>query len=208
KTVSVIVSAGLPSFEVPDITGMTMSVAKVRAAAHDFEVVETATEFSQEEPGTIISQTPADGKLDWGSTIEVVVSKGPESIGIPDVVGMGAERAQKVLERAGFDAVAVPVYSNDVPLGEVVYTTPPGGSTAPEGSRVDIAVSQGPEYDEVTMPDVRGMTVSAATAKLEGLGLRVNVVQSCGGGGTTVQETQPLGGTKIRENTLVDVFTC
>jgi serine/threonine-protein kinase len=208
KTVSVIVSAGLPSYEVPDFTGMTIDVAEVRANAHDFEVVEIGAEFSLEDAGTIISQTPADGKLEWGSRIEVVVSKGPESIGIPNVVGMSAERAQKVLEREGFDAVAVPVYSNDVPLGEVVYTTPPGGSTASEGSRVDIAVSQGPEYDEITMPDVRGMTVSAATSELEGLGLRVNVVQSCGGGGTIVSETQPLGGTKIRENTLVDVFTC
>ncbi|HEX2195330.1 MAG TPA: PASTA domain-containing protein, partial [Actinomycetota bacterium] len=66
----------------------------------------------------------------------------------------------------------------------------------------------GPRWDEVTMPDVRGMTIDAATRRLESLGLRVNVVQSCGGGGTIVSETQPLGGTKVRENQLVDVFTC
>ena len=208
KTITVVISAGLPKYEVPDLTGKTVDEANVQGNVHEFEIVVVSEEYSLEEPGTIVSQTPADGKLEWGAAIEVVVSRGPQSIGIPDVAGLPAEKALKTLEREGFDPVAVPVYSNDVELGIVVYTTPPGGGTAPEGSRVDVAVSQGPRWDEVTMPDVRGMTIDAATQKLESLGLRVNVVQSCGGGGTIVSETQPLGGTKVRENQLVDVFTC
>ena len=208
RAIAVVISAGLPKYEVPELVGKDVDAARTQAKVHDFEIVVAAEEFSVEEAGTIIRQTPADGKLEWGSKIEVVVSKGPESIGVPDVDGMDATKAQKLLERAGFEAVPVPVYSNTVSLGKVVYTTPPGGGTAPEGSRVDIAVSQGPEFDEVVMPDVRGMTIDDATRKLEGLGLRVRVLQSCGGGGTIVQETQPLAGTKIRENELVDLFTC
>jgi serine/threonine-protein kinase len=208
KAVAVVISAGLPKYEVPDLVGKTVEAATTQAKVHDYEVVVVSEEFSAEEAGTIVDQTPADGKLEWGSKIEVVVSKGPQSITVPDVEGLEATKAEKILEHAGFDAVAVPVYSNSVPLGIVVYTTPPGAGTAPEGSRIDVAVSQGPRYDEVTMPDVRGMTIDAATQKLEGLGLRVRVLQSCGGGGTVVQETQPLAGAKIRENELVDVFTC
>ncbi len=208
RSVAVVISAGLPKYEVPDLVGKTVGGARTQARVHDFEVVVASEEFSAEEAGTIIGQVPADGKLEWGSKIEVVVSKGPQSITVPNVDGEEATKAQKILERAGFEAVAVPVYSNSVPLGTVVYTTPPGGGTAPEGSRIDMAVSQGPKYDEVTMPDVRGMTIEAATQRLEALGLRVNVVQSCGGGGSVVHETQPLGGTKVRENDLVDIFTC
>ncbi|HEV2755407.1 MAG TPA: PASTA domain-containing protein [Actinomycetota bacterium] len=208
RTVTVVVSSGLPRFDVVALAGMQLETARTRARVHGHELVVTAEEFSTEEDGTILSQTPAEGKVEFGSKIEVVVSKGPESIGIPDVVGEKAEKALKVLQRAGFEAVAVPVYSNDAPLGDVVYTTPAGGTNAPEGSRVDVAVSQGPKYDELTMPDVRGMTIDDATARLQRLGLRVNVVQSCGGGGSIVHETQPLGGSKVRENDLVDVFTC
>jgi beta-lactam-binding protein with PASTA domain len=208
KSVTVVVSSGLPRFEVGDLTGMELDAARTRARVHGHELVVTAEEFSTEDAGTILSQTPDEGKVEFGSKIEVVVSKGPESIGIPDVIGLKAEKAIKELQRAGFEPVAVPVYSDAVPLGEVVYTTPAGGNSAPEGSRVDVAVSQGPEYDELVMPDVRGMTIDSATARLERLGLRVNVVQSCGGGGTVVHETQPLGGSKVRENDLVDVFTC
>ncbi|MFN2588903.1 MAG: PASTA domain-containing protein [Actinomycetota bacterium] len=207
-TVSVVVSSGVPAFTVADLRGMQLDAARVRARAHGHELVVTSEEFSTEDAGTILSQRPADGRLAFGSEVEVVVSKGPESIGIPEVVGEKAEKALKILQKAGFEPIAVPVYSNDVPLGVVVYTTPSGGSSAPEGSRVDVAVSQGPKYDELTMPDVRGMTIEAATERLERLGLRVHVVQSCGGGGTIVSETQPLGGSKVRENDLVDVFTC
>lgn len=208
KAIAVVVSGGLPKYELPDLIGKDLDAARTQANVHDWVLTVAGEEFSIEDPGTIIRQVPEDGKLEVGATIEVVVSKGPESIGVPDVEGLEATKAEKLLEKEGFDAVAVPVYSNTVPLGIVVYTTPPGGGTAPEGSRIDMAVSQGPEFDEVTMPDVRGMTIQAATDELEGLGLRVRVLQSCGGGGTIVQETQPLAGTKIRENKLVDVFTC
>ncbi|MDQ3915253.1 MAG: PASTA domain-containing protein [Actinomycetota bacterium] len=208
KTVSVVVSSGLPTFPAVDLAGLQLDVARTRARVHGHELVVAGEEFSTEEAGTVLSQAPADGRVAFGSKIEVVVSKGPESIGIPDVAGEPAEKALKVLQRAGFEPIAVPVYSDEVPLGDVVYTTPAGGSSAPEGSRVDVAVSQGPKYDELTMPDVRGMSIDAATARLQRLGLRVNVVQSCGGGGTIVHETQPLGGSTVREHDLVDVFTC
>jgi beta-lactam-binding protein with PASTA domain len=69
-------------------------------------------------------------------------------------------------------------------------------------------VSKGPEFETLMMPDVRGMSIDAATAKLEGMGLRVRVVQSCGGGGTTVIDTDPLDGQPVRENDLVDLYTC
>ena len=208
SAVEVVVSKGLPTYKVADVVGMDLDEARTRLAEHNHEIGEVTKEFSVEEVGSVIAQSPADGKLEYGFAVDLVVSKGPESIGLPEVVGLKAEKAARELERAGFEPVLVPVFSDDVEAGFVVYTTPPGGGVAPEGSRVDVAVSDGPRYEELTMPDVRGMTVDAATAKLEGLGLRVNVVQSCGGGGTVVSETQPLGGSKVKENDLVDVFTC
>jgi beta-lactam-binding protein with PASTA domain len=57
------------------------------------------------------------------------------------------------------------------------------------------------------MPDVRGMSTGDATAQLQGMGLEVRVVQSCPGGSTVV-ETHPIAGTKIREGTRVALFVC
>ena len=98
------------------------------------------------------------------------------------------------------------VYSDDVDEGHVVSTTPGAGSEAPEQSTVQLAVSIGPEFKDVTMPDVRGMHVDDATALLENKGLSVNVSQSCPG--TTVQESAPRSGETVKENSRVTLFVC
>ena len=77
---------------------------------------------------------------------------------------------------------------------------------APEGSDITMAISLGPEFKALKMPDVRGMSVDGATAELESMGLQVGVRKSCPG--STVQETDPVAGTEIFENDLVTLFVC
>lgn len=64
-------------------------------------------EFSDEyEEGQIISQYPESGeKVLKGSTISVVVSKGPKSIQLINVVGLQYEEAKQKLEEIGFKVV-------------------------------------------------------------------------------------------------------
>ncbi len=64
-------------------------------------------EFSDEyEEGQIISQYPESGeKVAKGSTISVVVSKGPKSIQLINVVGLQYEEAKQKLEEIGFKVV-------------------------------------------------------------------------------------------------------
>lgn len=64
-------------------------------------------EFSEEyEEGQIISQYPESGeKVLKGSTISVVVSKGPKSIQLINVVGLQYEEAKQKLEEIGFKVV-------------------------------------------------------------------------------------------------------
>jgi len=54
---------------------------------------------------------------------------------------------------------------------------------------------------------VRNLPEDEARSRLEGKGLRVDVVQSCGGG-TTVVDTDPIAGVTVRENETVALFIC
>ncbi|MFN2491045.1 MAG: PASTA domain-containing protein, partial [Actinomycetota bacterium] len=123
------------------------------------------------------------------------------------VVGMRLERARKKLRAHGFDISVDKIYSNRIAPGKVVRTTPAAGDIISQGSRVTAAVSAGPEFEQLTLPDVRNTSVAGARSKLRGRGLRVEVVQSCGGGDTVV-ETDPIQGTTVRENDLVALFVC
>lgn len=208
EAIALTISTGPPPLAVPDLVGMTMDVATVRLKTHQLEIGEVTDRFDVAPEGTIIEQNPSDGRLPWGSKVDLVVSRGPRSIGVPDVTGMTVTEAKETLLAAGFEVTVTDVYSDKVAPGKVVGTVPGAGVEAPEGSTLEIQRSAGPEFEELVMPDVRNMSLGAARAKLLGIGLRVTVQEvsrGCGDSGT-VADTDPLPGTKIYENDRVALF--
>ncbi|MGH2736813.1 MAG: PASTA domain-containing protein, partial [Actinomycetota bacterium] len=208
SVISVTLSSGPPRVPVPTVVGMTERVAAVRLRAAGMKTGEVSAQYSLAPEGTIIEQTPKEGRARWGSAIDYVLSRGPETLQIPNVYEMSAARARKSLEAAGFAVKLVDSYSDEVHEGKVVSTDPAAATSAFEGTEIKVYVSIGPEFKELTMPDLRGVDVGRATAKLEGLGLRARVFQSCGGGGTMVTETDPVAGVTVRENDVVALFVC
>ncbi|MFN2525997.1 MAG: PASTA domain-containing protein [Actinomycetota bacterium] len=206
-TVAVVLSTGPPKFEVPKVVGATLSAATVQFAALGFEVREVTRRYGLEPDGTVIEQIPGEGLLPAGSAISLVLSRGPQPLPVPQVAGMEAEKALKELRRAGFEPVEVDAYSDEIAEGLVISTDPPAESVVDEGSEIKVFVSVGPKYHKLRLPDVTNMYVDDARAKLEGLGLRVSISQSCPGR-TTVIDTDPLPGTIVRENDVIKLFLC
>jgi eukaryotic-like serine/threonine-protein kinase len=207
QKIDIVISAGPPLRTVPTVEGATLEAATVLLRANGMQPGTVERAFSEQPAGIVVGQSPKTGKLAVGSKVSLVVSKGPEVVSVPSVAGMTPGEAKDQLRAAGFVVDTSTDFSDTVEKGLVVGTTPTGGSEAAEGSSVVIIVSAGPRYKELTMPDVRTMSVDAATAQLEGLGLIVNVVQSCGGG-TVVQETDPIAGTTVRQHDRVALFVC
>ncbi|MDP9234001.1 MAG: PASTA domain-containing protein, partial [Actinomycetota bacterium] len=164
--------------------------------------------YSDQPVGTVIAQRPSTGTLAWGSAVDLVLSRGPKPTAVPRVAGLDVRKATKQLKAAGFKVTTTQQYSNSSPKGTVIGTAPAAGSMAPAGSAIDLIVSQGPRYKQVTVPDVRTTDVASARKRLEDLGLLVQVVQSCGGHGTIVQETDPIPGSVVRQHTQVALFVC
>ena len=207
STIKVVLSAGYPRLPVPDLVGLSLKAAETRLGVHKLEAGDVEYRYSLKPQGSIISQDPATGSLEWYRTVNLVVSKGPEPVPVPDVTKDPVGAAVKALEDAGFAPVTVDAFSEVVPEGHVISTDPTGGQVVGKGSEVRIYVSIGPEFKEVKVPDLRGEPVSAAQSKLSSLGLRYRVIQSCAGGSTVV-ETDPIAGTTVRENDRVALFVC
>lgn len=207
ETLALVVSKGPPLVKVPKLVGKQEDFAREKLESLELVVGKTTYVFSVEDKAGSVVRVDAPGKrIEQGSTVDLVVSKGPRLLDVPDVTGLKAAKAQAQLKAAGFGVVLVDVYSDKVPVGKVVSTTPAGGVTAEEGSQVQVGVSIGPEFKKLTMPDVRNMSVKEARAKLEGMGLKVKVRQSCPG--STVVETSPIAGTTVREADTVVLFVC
>lgn len=156
---------------VPNVVGKDEATARAAIEAAGL-TVGTVTEASSDTvtSGLVISQTvAANTKTAKGTKVNLVLSSGPSSVKVTDVIGHEQSRAEQELAAAGFQVSVKEAYSSDVRPGLVISTTPDRGTPAKPGSTVTMTVSQGKE--KVTIPSVSvGMTYEAAAEKLEDAG--------------------------------------
>lgn len=159
---------------------------------------------SQAEEGTVFAQRPAGGEeAEEGSTVTLLVSRGPAEVTVPNVVGLRLEAALEKLDEAELGAQQRGVFS-DEPRGTVVAQDPAGGERAPRNSRVRINVSRG--TGEVSVPNVVGQTASDAGANLREVGLEARVVSvpSAEPEGTVVAQNPPAA-SQLRRGEFVRI---
>ena len=105
--------------------------------------------------------------------IAFAVSSSGDNIEVPNVAGQSVDQAKKTLTNAGFKiGQETEVYSTEVESGKVVGTNPEAGQKAKKGSTVSISVSKGTE--QVSVPDLRGMTKDQAQKALTDAGLKAS----------------------------------
>jgi serine/threonine-protein kinase len=140
--------------EVPSLVGLTSQSATEKVTAAGLTV--RITQRTADDPaGVVIGQLPAPGTFtgDDGE-VELIVSRGPPPVAIPDVVGQSPDDAEATLERAGFVVNVTRVYDESVPADAVIGTDPAGGTRAPRDSSLQLRVSDGPA--PIPVPDVVG----------------------------------------------------
>ncbi len=132
--VDVVVSQGKRPIPVQDYTGKKGSDARAALEEAGFTVV-VEQEFSDDvDKGDVIGQSPKEGTRFRGDRITLTVSRGPEEIEVPDVVGQSASKARKTLEDAGFKVRVI----RPLPGNTVRIQSPGAGNKAKVGSTVSI----------------------------------------------------------------------
>ena len=123
---------------VPDVTGKTLDEASQLLAAAGLAGNVTAEDFSDTvAAGTIISASPATDPIAPGGTVNLIVSKGPDLVAVPDVAGKPMEEAIQILKAAGFN-VSYAINEQLVKIATAVGTTPAAGENIKRGSTVTI----------------------------------------------------------------------
>ncbi|MEE1939495.1 Stk1 family PASTA domain-containing Ser/Thr kinase [Streptomyces sp. TRM 70361] len=156
---------------VPDLTGLTLSQAEQRATNARLKVSKGPEEFCAEEEGTVCKTDPAEGEqVPEGSTITLIMSKGPAEVEIPDVVGEEFDEARQELENANFE-VKRETEVSEQPPGTVIEQDPAGGGKAKPGTEITLTVAE--EDERPTVPNVVDQDFEAAKNQLEELGFTV-----------------------------------
>ncbi|MFG2962468.1 MULTISPECIES: Stk1 family PASTA domain-containing Ser/Thr kinase [unclassified Streptomyces] len=140
SAIALVVSKGSP-VDVPDVTGEDLDDARQELQEAGLKVTVSATEVNSEyDQGQVAQQTPAgDARAAEGDTVTLTLSKGPEMVEVPDVVGATVDDATKLLEQSGFqvkeDRGLLGLFGNTVKQQSV-----DAGEQAPKGSTITITI--------------------------------------------------------------------
>jgi len=178
--VTIIVSVGPEAFPIPYIVDLETPRGIYIIEQNGFILGQTLEVNDDTVPrGFIISQNPIAGtKMSPGSSVDLVVSKGPSLIEISDLSRKSLVDAIQILETLGLAYEFVEEYSEDVSVGLVSHTLPAAGEIVTPDQIISVIVSLG---IKIEVPEVEGKTYEEALDILEKAGLVATVTGDTNG---------------------------
>jgi eukaryotic-like serine/threonine-protein kinase len=166
--------AGVEQVQVPTLAGVPQAEAEQALTDSGLEVGEVTTEASATVPeGTVIRSNPNSGaQVEKGSAVALFVSGGPDTIAVPNVVGLDEERAVATLEAAGFTSINTRQVDSLREEGEVVAVTPGEGQQAAPTSPIRLEISTG----SIPLPDVANRSEADARRVLTEAGFSASQI--------------------------------
>jgi beta-lactam-binding protein with PASTA domain len=221
STVALRVSKGQAT--VPDVRLQPVSAAK--AALRAVGLVPVAFNVPGAQPkGTVTAQKPfPNKKVPRGSKVRINVSTGaqapgggtatppsvaPQTVKVPNVVGLQQSAAQRRLHSEGL-GTRIAYVASSKPSGQVVAQSPAAGRSVRRDSRVRLSVSLGPNSTTKQVPDVVGQDKQTATTTLQNAGFQVEVITVSTADPSqneVVVDEQPAGGTRAPEGSQVTIY--
>ncbi|WP_405193601.1 Stk1 family PASTA domain-containing Ser/Thr kinase [Streptomyces anulatus] len=173
-TVTVVVSAGAPKIEIPNVLEKSEDGAREELEKKGF-TVNVTTEESEKTEGTVIDQDPKGGaKAEEGAEITITVAM-QTTDPMPDVRTRQYDAAVAQLNQLGFTNVSRADVDSEKPAGEVIEQTPAGPSKQAKDVQIVLKVSKGPaQPEQVAIPgDIGNRPYQDVKGQLEGLGFVV-----------------------------------
>jgi serine/threonine-protein kinase len=170
STVALTVSKGVKPIVVPDLVGMTTAAARKALQSRGLSLtVAQQTESDTIPKDVIASQDPQPSSTAApNSTVTVIVSTGPSTISVPNVVGNDVDAAQAALRAAGLAPTVSYTVDAANPTGKISLQKPEAGAQVKKGTPVTIYLSV-----SGSIPDVTGRTLDEAKRILIASGYQI-----------------------------------
>lgn len=112
--------------------------------------------------------------LTLGGSLQPIILPPSSGIAVAEVSGALFDDGAQVLKDQGLLVLRITEASDDVPVGVIIRTDPPAGTSVPERTTIDVVVSSGKV--EATVPLLTGLTEEAARSALESVGLVLGII--------------------------------
>jgi serine/threonine-protein kinase len=196
---------------VPDLVGKDVVYAAEMLTDLGLNIKVGGFEYSSDiAKNHVAFQEPGAGaevKKDRG--VRIIVSKGPQIVMVPNLVGMDVRQANIIMEQNGLSPGAVSRTFSDVAArGELISQSPMPGSMVVREDSIDMLISLGRRPVTVKMPYLDGLTPEDAILILERFRLvlgQMRSVQQNDLAQDVVVEQDPPSGYPVASGSLVNL---
>src|SRR5450759_3753408 len=139
-------SAGQKSAEVPVTTDMSQQQARISIENTGLVLGGVTEQLSDAPRGLVIATSPPAGtKVELPGTVDIVLSKGPATVNMPDLYGRSVGEARSMVEQLGLRISGVSRDTSSLqPENTVIRQMPAAGQTISAGGAVSLTVSHFP----------------------------------------------------------------
>lgn len=165
--------------------------------------------YSLQPVDAVVRQSPPAGiRLKIGQRAHVVLSLGPQRVTIPNLDAMNLRTARIELLRGGMQvgelsSLYLPGYAADI----IVQQDPAPGTSNASSPHVDVLLSLGPRPKAYVMPDLVGLSIAEAEAKIAAAGFppaKLTVHVLSGAPGAVAAQT-PSPGARVDASTAIEL---
>ena len=194
--------------DVPTVVGLPQAEAQRRLETAGFVVRFGEGRYTMAEPEGIVLriQPPQGTTLEEGDRVTLIVSLGPPPVDVPDLVGMTVEQAKTVLKDAKLRLGDIERdFNQNFPADQIFRQSAGEGEQAPQGSAIDVVVSDGPS--PVNVPGLTGKSEEQATSLLQTAGFHVEIDEKYSDeveAGDVISQS-PAKGTKLQPGQTVTI---
>jgi len=163
---------------VPSIEGKSLKEASVILNANNLFYEIVSEQYSGKVEGVILKQVPEPNKqVKSKRPIFITISKGKETIEMPDLTGISVRQARVNLYNNGLNIGDIKyTYSDLVPKDSVISQNIKKGKSLIYGDTVDLIVSKGPE-NQIFIPKLSGMALEGIEDYLISEGFKLGNVE-------------------------------
>ena len=198
----------LPDEEVPELTGISADAARGMLDSRGLRFVHRGERYDDViEEGLIVEQQPGRGSLvPSGSEVTVLLSRGPDTVEVPSVLGLSVAPATAQLTNAGLRVSHEIHEACTGDPGTVSSTSPSAGQHVARDT--EIFLTMVPEQRLIVVPDLTGVSTRVARETLVAAGLVVGETRHGFDGVRspfTVLRQAPAAGTEVEPGTAIEI---
>ena len=151
STIRLEISLGTEFMNIPDFTGLTQQEILLELESYGLRMGMFFDEYSNLiEEGRVMAQKPEPfARISKGSVIDITMSRGPEPIMVPFVIGMNVSSAMAMIGESGFE---VGVITNEATTmyaeGTVISQSPKDTEVVEKGISVHLIVAVKPKVED------------------------------------------------------------